>query len=79
MIRPDGFLLTKAMAKVYGIRGGMARAASYRWPVEGENVSPVDIAKRLGIPRKTAHSRLRRLRDRGKPITWAALRLEKDA
>lgn len=76
---PPGFglYLKRDMAKVYGKRGGLARASIHRWYVEGENLTTTEISKRLSIPRQRAERRVRSIRNRGVPITWSALKLEK--
>lgn len=73
----EGLRLTREMAKVYGKRGGIARASVHRWHVEGENLTSDEIAKRIGTSHEAAYSRIRKLRLRGRVLTWSALRLEK--
>ena len=77
--QPRGFRLTHEVAQHYGRRGGLARAAKCRWYVDGEAVTSSLVASRLGITANAAEKRIRRLRKNGKPITWAALRLEKQS
>lgn len=74
-----GLRLTRDVAKVYASRGGMARAATHRWPVEGEYLSASEVGARIGVSRKTAQARMRRILSTQSPLTWPALRLEKQA
>jgi predicted ArsR family transcriptional regulator len=41
--------------------------------IDGERVTIEDIAKRLGISRQAAKSRLHRERAKPSPVTWAGL------
>lgn len=57
-------------------RKAKARAAApeNRYRIEGEYVSTLDIAERIGTTRSVAMSRVARLRNASGPITWARLR-----
>lgn len=79
MMQPPGtgLRLTSDMARIYGKRGGLARATTHQWYVEGEAVTTAAVAERLGITLNAAGKRIRRIRRKGKPITWSALKLEK--
>ncbi len=44
------------------------------YQIEGENVTALEIATRLGIRESQVHSRLRYWRDQPGAITWAKLK-----
>lgn len=73
----DGLRLTREVAKKYGRRGGLVRAAANRWYIEGEQLTVADVSKRLGISLNAAQKRIRRIRKKGQPLTWSAIKLEK--
>lgn len=72
-----GLRLTREAAAPYSKRGGIAAANARRWYVEGESLTSADVAERLGISLNAAMSRMRKLRLRGRALTWSALKLEK--
>lgn len=74
-----GLRLTRDVAKVYASRGGMALANLNRWPVEGEYLSAAEVGERIGVSRKIAQKRMRRILNKQAPLTWPALRLEKQS
>ena len=72
-----GLRLTREAAAPYSKRGGIAAANARRWYVEGESLTSADVAGRLGISLNAAQNRMRKLRLRGRALTWSALKLEK--
>lgn len=72
-----GLRLTREAAAPYSKRGGIAAANARRWYVEGESLTSADVAERLGISLNAAQNRMRKLRLRGRALTWSALKLEK--
>lgn len=73
----SGLRLTREAAAPYSKRGGIAAANSRRWYVEGESLTSADVSERLGISLNAAQNRMRKLRLRGRALTWSALKLEK--
>ena len=74
-----GLRLTRDVAKVYASRGGMAIANLNRWPVDGEYLCAAEVGKRIGVSRKIAQKRMRRILNKQGALTWPALRLEKQS
>lgn len=72
----SGLRLTREAAAPYSKRGGIAAAISRRWYVEGESLTSADVSERLGISLNAAQNRMRKLRLRGRALTWSALKLE---
>lgn len=60
-------------ASAYGRRGAVKSTAGAVYRIEGESLTMVEIAQRLGVPPTTAQSRMRKLRDATGPVTWARL------
>lgn len=73
----SGLRLTREAAAPYSKRGGIAAANARRWYVEGESLTSADVAERLGISLNAAQNRMRKLRLRGRALTWSALKLER--
>ena len=73
----SGLRLTREAAAPYSKRGGIAAANARRWYVEGESLTSADVSERLGISLNAAQNRMRKLRLRGRALTWSALKLEK--
>lgn len=68
-----GLRLTSARARIAGARGGAAKNVAASWWIEGELLTAVQIAARLGVTRKTANRKLKLAREGNGPVTWAAL------
>lgn len=60
-------------ASGYGRRGAAKSTANCVYRIEGESLTMEEIAQRLGVPRTTAQSRMRKLRGATGPVTWARL------
>lgn len=68
-----GLRLTSQKARLSGARGGAAKNIAATWLVEGELLTAVQIAARLGVTRDTVNRKLKQARDGAGPVTWAAL------
>lgn len=68
-----GLRLTSAKARLSGARGGAAKNVAASWWIEGELLTAVQIAARLGVTRDTVNRRLKLAREGSGPVTWAAL------
>lgn len=67
-----GLRLTSAKARLYGARGRCKNVA-VAWWIEGELLTAMQIAARLGVARDTANRKLKLAREGSGPVTWAAL------
>jgi hypothetical protein len=70
-------LSDKKKCAVYGRRGGLTRRDQV-YCIEGEHVTMMELALKLGVPNaKAAYALLRRARDKGPVVTWASLGLKR--
>jgi GTP-sensing pleiotropic transcriptional regulator CodY len=60
-------------ASAYGRRGAVKSTMGAVYRIEGENVTMVEIAQRLGVTPSVAQDRMRKLRGATGPVTWARL------
>jgi hypothetical protein len=60
-------------ASQYGRRGAAKSTAGAVYRIEGESLTMVEIAQRLGVLPSTAQSRMRKLRGASGAVTWARL------
>lgn len=65
--------LEKPEARLYGLRGARARRNQYVYCIEGQYVSTLDIAAKLGVNRDAATARLLVAKRKDEPITWESL------
>jgi len=68
--------IPKTEAATYGRRGRAALSAQYTYIVEGERVTMLQIADRLGVHPNTARERMRKARKGPDSVSWLVLGLK---
>lgn len=66
--------LTKEEARHYGAKGSKTYADNLTWCIEGEMLTTVQMAERLGEKPDTVRRRLRKAQKKDGPVTWADLK-----